>query len=93
VRPADTGAGVLNERANHWFPERPEDGMAGDMPGMPGWDGGDAGTGPPHRYRPRSFKVCNRGGHSLEVLLRVYAKCLDGGEEAANRTIAEAFVA
>jgi hypothetical protein len=27
----------------------------------------------------------------VEVLLRVYAKCVDGGEEAANRRIDEAL--
>jgi integrase len=35
--------------------------------------------------------VANRAGHSVEVLLRVYAKCIDGGEEAANRRIDEAL--
>ena len=35
----------------------------------------------------------NRAGHSVEVLLRVYAKCSDGGEEAANRRIDEALAA
>ena len=32
-------------------------------------------------------QVAERAGHSVEVLLRVYAKCLDGGEKAANRRI------
>jgi integrase len=32
-------------------------------------------------------EVADRAGHSVEVLLRVYAKCIDGGEEAANRRI------
>jgi integrase len=35
--------------------------------------------------------VANRAGHSVEVLLRVYAKCIDGGEEAANGRIDEAL--
>jgi hypothetical protein len=35
--------------------------------------------------------VANRAGHSVEVLLRVYAKCIDGGEKAANRRIDEAL--
>jgi integrase len=35
--------------------------------------------------------VANRAGHSVEVLLRVYAKRIDGGEEAANRRIGEAL--
>jgi hypothetical protein len=34
--------------------------------------------------------VANRAGHSVDVLLRVYAKCIDCGEEAANRRIDEA---
>ena len=37
--------------------------------------------------------MANRAGHSVEVLLRVYAKCIDGGEEAANRRIDEALAA
>jgi integrase len=32
-------------------------------------------------------RVAERAGHSVEVLLRVYAKCLDGGEEIANTRI------
>jgi hypothetical protein len=35
--------------------------------------------------------MANRAGHSVEVLLRVYAKCIDGGEKAANRRIDEAL--
>jgi hypothetical protein len=38
-------------------------------------------------------EVANRAGHSVEVLLRVYSKCIDGGEEAANRRIDEALAA
>jgi integrase len=38
-------------------------------------------------------EVANRAGHSVEVLLRVYAKCIDGGDEAANRRIDEALAA
>jgi len=30
-------------------------------------------------------------GHSVEVLLRVYAKCLDGGELVANKRIEAAL--
>jgi integrase len=40
-----------------------------------------------------AMEVANRAGHSVEVLLRVYAKCIDGGEEAANRRIDEALAA
>jgi len=38
-------------------------------------------------------EVANRAGHNLEVLLRVYPKCIDGGDEAANRRIDEALAA
>lgn len=32
-------------------------------------------------------RVAARAGHSVEVLLRVYAKCLDDGENIANARI------
>jgi len=32
-------------------------------------------------------RVAERAGHSVEVLLRVYAKCLDDGDQAANARI------
>ena len=35
--------------------------------------------------------VAQRAGHSVEVLLRVYAKCLDGGETVANKRIEAAL--
>jgi integrase len=35
--------------------------------------------------------VAQRAGHSVEVLLRVYAKCLDGGELVANKRIEAAL--
>ncbi len=35
--------------------------------------------------------VAERAGHGVDVLLRVYAKCLDGGEEIANRRIDDAL--
>jgi integrase len=35
--------------------------------------------------------VADRAGHSVDVLLRVYAKCLDGGETVANKRIATAL--
>jgi integrase len=38
-------------------------------------------------------EVAERAGHSVEVLLRVYAKCIDGGQEIANRRIDEALAA
>jgi hypothetical protein len=37
--------------------------------------------------------VAERAGHSVEVLLRVYAKCLDDGEATANQRIAAALQA
>ncbi|WP_344444296.1 tyrosine-type recombinase/integrase [Kitasatospora nipponensis] len=36
-------------------------------------------------------ECARRAGHSIAVLLRVYAKCLDVAPEAANRRIAEAL--
>ncbi|HJQ48281.1 MAG TPA: integrase [Amycolatopsis sp.] len=36
-------------------------------------------------------RVAKWAGHSLAVLLRVYAKCLDGGEQAARDRISRAF--
>jgi integrase len=37
--------------------------------------------------------VAVRAGHSVDVLLRVYAKCLDDGEAIANRRIGAALAA
>jgi integrase len=34
-------------------------------------------------------EIAKRAGHSVEVLLRVYAKCVSGQEEVANRRIEE----
>jgi integrase len=36
-------------------------------------------------------EVAERAGHSVEVLLRVYAKCLDEGEDIANKRIGAAL--
>jgi integrase len=36
-------------------------------------------------------EVAERAGHSVEVLLRVYAKCVDGGEAMVNARISEAL--
>jgi len=36
-------------------------------------------------------EVAKRAGQSVDVLLRVYAKCLDGQQARANRKIAEAL--
>mgnify|MGYP002620877114 CR=1 FL=1 len=38
-------------------------------------------------------EVAERAGHSVDVLLRVYAKCIDGQQEIANRRIDDALVA
>jgi integrase len=35
--------------------------------------------------------VAERAGHSVEVLFRVYAKCIDGQQDVANRRITEAL--
>jgi predicted amino acid racemase len=32
-------------------------------------------------------EVAERAGHGVDVLLRVYAKCLDGGQQLANERI------
>ncbi|MEV4747963.1 hypothetical protein AB0K21_16440 [Streptosporangium sp. NPDC049248] len=37
--------------------------------------------------------MAERAGHSVDVLLRVYAKCLDGRKEAANERIGDALTA
>lgn len=36
-------------------------------------------------------RVAEWAGHSVSVLLRVYAKCLDGGEEAAQKRVQQAL--
>jgi integrase len=36
--------------------------------------------------------VAERAGHSVQVLLRVYAKCLDDGEAVANKRIDAALL-
>ncbi len=46
------------------------------------------GEGPAGLPAPR---VAERAGHSVEVLLRVYAKCLDDGKDIANTRIAAAL--
>ncbi|MER7207870.1 hypothetical protein ABT340_12450 [Streptosporangium sp. NPDC000239] len=38
-------------------------------------------------------EVAERAGHSVDVLLRVYAKCLDGQKDVANRRIDDALAA
>ncbi|TKK84342.1 site-specific integrase [Herbidospora galbida] len=43
----------------------------------------NAGVAPPD--------VADRAGHSVDVLLKVYAKCIDGGAEVANRRIGTAL--
>ncbi len=36
-------------------------------------------------------EVARRAGHSVDVLLKVYAKCIEGQEHMANRRIEEAL--
>ena len=36
--------------------------------------------------------IARRAGHSVDVLLRVYANCIDGDEEIANQRIAAALL-
>ncbi|GHH72536.1 hypothetical protein GCM10017673_27630 [Streptosporangium violaceochromogenes] len=36
-------------------------------------------------------EVAERAGHGVDVLLKVYARCIDGQHEAANRRIVEAL--
>jgi hypothetical protein len=36
-------------------------------------------------------QIAGWAGHSLEVLLRIYARCIDGGEEHARRRAEEGF--
>ena len=43
----------------------------------------NAGVGAP--------EVAERAGHSVNVLLRVYAKCIDGQDDVARRRIQEAL--
>ena len=38
-------------------------------------------------------EVAEQAGHSVQVLLRVYAKCLDDGEAIANKRIDAALLA
>ncbi|GAB2478001.1 tyrosine-type recombinase/integrase [Streptosporangium sandarakinum] len=38
-------------------------------------------------------EVAERAGHGVDVLLKVYAKCIDGGSEVANRRIDDALAA
>ncbi|MGA4995131.1 hypothetical protein [Nonomuraea bangladeshensis] len=37
--------------------------------------------------------VAERAGHGVDVLLRVYVKCLDGQQEIANKRIEDALPA
>jgi integrase len=36
-------------------------------------------------------EVAERAGHSVDILLKIYAKCIDGGREAANQRIQKAL--
>jgi hypothetical protein len=35
--------------------------------------------------------VAERAGHSVEILLKIYAKCLDGGAEVLRRRVERAL--
>lgn len=56
------------------------------------WD-----AGAEHGYQPRlnggvpATEVAERAGHSVDVLLKVYAKCIDGQRETVNNTIQGLF--
>ncbi|MFI6788074.1 hypothetical protein ACIBG4_12170 [Nonomuraea sp. NPDC050383] len=38
-------------------------------------------------------EAAERAGHGVDVLLRVYVKCIDGQRDVANRRILEALAA
>ncbi|MGW0479401.1 hypothetical protein [Nonomuraea sp. NPDC003214] len=38
-------------------------------------------------------EAAEKAGHGVDVMLRVYAKCIDGQQEIANRRILEALAA
>ncbi|MEU9890097.1 hypothetical protein [Sphaerisporangium sp. NPDC051011] len=48
---------------------------------------------PPGSPRVRAPDIAERAGHSMDVLLRVYAKCIDGQRDMANKRTAEALSA
>jgi hypothetical protein len=72
--------------------------LLGDVagrPGVSGWLGQLArARGCPRRDAAPPNEVLLRGlraGHSVEGLLRVYAKCIEGRNEAAKRRIEQAL--
>ena len=44
-----------------------------------------------HRPKNATIQVAEWAGHSVNVLLKVYAKCIEGQDEAARRRIAKAL--
>jgi hypothetical protein len=48
-------------------------------------------TGKPCLTRRLSHRVAEWAGHSVDVLLRIYAKCVVGQDELAKRRINEAL--
>ncbi|GGQ05893.1 hypothetical protein [Streptosporangium pseudovulgare] len=42
---------------------------------------------------PQSYAAAERAGHSVDALLRVHAKCLDGHKDAADKRIDDALTA
>ena len=45
----------------------------------------------PALKRGAATEVARRAGHSVVVLLKIYAHCIDGQADAANRRIADAL--
>jgi hypothetical protein len=45
----------------------------------------------PSILRPAPAQVAERAGHSVAVLLKVYAKCIDGQDQIAKRRIEDAL--
>jgi hypothetical protein len=39
----------------------------------------------------RATEVARRAGHSVAVLLKIYARCIDGQADAANKRITDAL--
>jgi hypothetical protein len=48
-------------------------------------------TGPQAACATGVRDVAERVGHGVDVLLKVYAKCIDGGTEIADRRIEDAL--
>ena len=44
-----------------------------------------------NQVRVEAMRVAQWAGHSVTVLLKVYAKCLDGGEQSARVRVENAL--